>query len=493
MSVNQTLVGLVNGLSKYQIDYHYGVDSPVAHNHSDVGFRIYPSATVPVETTGGIISSNSAKFNYNSDFSFALGSYMMITLPEIEINPKWTDSAEVAWTDKPAHTIFASSSLFFGENKNIQTLDTHSYNVLFQFYRDSKPGYDALYKLAIGDIPPLTKWNSFLPKYTLLFPVPFAYSKSEANNLQLLYLRDKDQPYESYTLKRMLGDILRVRIKTKDDNGKEKWVESLLKDIEDVDHLSLFTNKDITSTALLPNPRHIVQYDKLHADDEHWHLHRHEAKFEDSWDRKLYYTDIISFQSSGAGVLGDKLSVTVDTPWPVKAINWMVQSVTCINQGKFSCYVTPEKYDPCSNFSIRVGNNDLVTDMDPRLSRLLFPLSQSNSCQLEDGYHGFSFNNAPFSQDCPFGVQHQGGITLTVKLSDSHLYHKSSNQKLPTGQELRIKDRSKPQNDEKYILIVRALVIRNYEFQVVGDTISGCIVPQNPNQLSNSVSRIFPH
>lgn len=349
MSVAEVDIALVRGVSNpFVRDLHFPTSNEVeAAKHHNEPVRIpsrfrysFQRATWSVQILEKMESSiqgtsnrgDTYRFNSSNQHSQLLSTYLIQHLNRVVMKKKYRNRYRMAYTPNIMHALVESGNVHYG-TQSAQLIRDVWLDIYSQYFM--KPGFEKHYARAVGNVPELQEWsNTILPRYDLMLPLPWSYSRHPAVSIPL-YMCPMTQISHLFRLRNKLSRLLRFQRLHKDADGKEVWLDVP------------FSRKYLDNKSDdLPPPEMWAFYSDQDEIETNSGLNGHV--------RTIYGEDIEYFKSDSEYPLDPNTSVSVNFETThktiAKATFWVAQNQTSLKYNYYSNYSTnPRNHTAGSN------------------------------------------------------------------------------------------------------------------------------------------------
>lgn len=320
-------------------------------------------------------------YDTHKDFHFLAFSYMIQGLPKIVVKRESRENFQICWCLNLGLNI-ANEQELSSDTGRIQKFDQHWNNMFFQDYFPELWDRSHFDKI-IGNLPFLTNWHSYLPKYNIMVPQAWDYCMHDHKALKLFKAKESVIRH-SYRMKKTIFSLLRCRMKV-DGEWKEiparKETEALIKRHIDFE------------THLLPKPQLWGRYYKVRQDE------LENADYPDT----SYIYDVINSDSTNPVAIDSNTYVELDSQEPCTAIHFALENTIATQTNNHSNYTTNptdimEGWSPLSTVNLSYGNSSKYTYDSVHVEHA-FPLFNRRT-HSQSGYYYLP-------------IEHRGGTTGT--------------------------------------------------------------------------------
>jgi hypothetical protein len=400
-----------------------------------------------VSVSEGKGKDNEKIFTFTSSrkFDFLFKSEVKTYTPELKVKPEYKEAVQICWTPKFGHNYTPEARLTVDDDP-MNSMDSIWLDMHSQLFMKPGAGKRKTYNEMIGNIPILTEWSTYLPRFPIGTPQPWFYSWN--TGLAIPTLTSMNTINHIYTARTSLGEMLRMRVKKNDEYIEIKYNPMYLENPQPI-----------------PPPELWGRYAIITKQEREWHK---------SLRKTLYINDIISYKSNNPINLGSIESLDLNTQLPTKAIFWVAENNQSRLNRNYSNYTTDPNninlgWNPClmSGISYRSGNK-----VQP-LYRDHFDLSEAfnffPSCPDEPGYNAVSICYEPDSIGSDVSIiLGKLDAKLNVTLGDSDPFNTNmvspevtdEQGKLIPIESLDSSNHLNTENKPKFILHARLLVIK---------------------------------
>lgn len=412
----------------FQNELHKGKDltscvTPIINPttwHTQVPSKMHVSQT----------DNNEVTYTANNGMHHLRHVYMRAFFPRLSVRKEHQDNVEICWASNPGHNI-VSKVQFKIDDDVLCSHDSVYYDMYAQHYIQDKGQY---YE-DIGNRPHLQEWGSSLPAFTATVPQPMSFSRTTSQAIPMLL-----SPNSSYTFRYVLrlgvGDLLRMRIKSKEGPWKELAT------------VNLAWLEGYSSDGKLKTPELWARYIHLSEDEHDWWI-----KCKD--DFNYYLEDVITCDTTTAAEHSSIVSVELDCKTPCKAILWVAENVRARTSHNFSNYTTnsleaDQGKHPIQRITFMYNGMARLEEMDIEHFSIAEPFHYFPARPNKQGYASISFAEEPNNQkDADIGLVLNGKkAQLICTLRDEDLG-----------------DEPGEVSDEKFIIRVRLIVMRKLTFK----------------------------
>lgn len=403
----------LTSLSKFQRMLHYP-QSKEGKDEEDKKVRFtfnykfeYVSwSTQALEIMACTNSEENYTFIANSKFDFLRYSYLVQTLPALQVKHKYKDTVQICWCRYPGHNIVQMATLCIDEEP-IQTIDNIWLDIRAQYYM--QPGKREQYQTMVGNLKFLTEWADSLPTYNLCIPQPWDYANNPYHMIPLVACSE-GRVIHRYKFRCLISSLLRMR---KKENGVWKEIPYNWKYM-----------KGMTSSDKIPQPELWGRYVKV-SDGEI------KARKALETEKKIppleYYTeDMVIIKNDNTYKLGNNIDIGLQCNMPAKAIFWVAENMKASDLNNYSNYSTDPSdikygWSPWNS----VGLNHAST---PKLDNLgFYHVTQMEAWQnfpsapSEPGYGAYSFSYDTTSIHADISIEFRSlNSKLTLGLNDTN-------------------------------------------------------------------------
>lgn len=328
-------------------------------------------------------------------------------LPPVVCNPGY----EAAWTYNVGSNIMVDGTMIFNDVR-LQYVD--------QIYNDGF-GQSGIpedqrtdYEKNLGNIGMLGTWQDVLPKFITSYAPPWFYSKDLSNYFPLYFCGFLDKVIHRISLRRNIGDLLRVREK---DTGK----------LVPVDPISIksINGRPVSEVSIKLQPP-IMYGQFLYLTEDECSYNR----CADSGEKRniLHVEDIYADQTRNPVRLDTSYEFKINnTEYPVHNIMWMAQNETAKAENYYSNYTTNPSdhasgWSPLESITINPGRGPIVQNMPGWRTERVHP-GRQNICSPKVQGMGFWSPAVRASEHnaVPGIVFKNGSITINLKDSNSFI------------------------------------------------------------------------
>ena len=308
----------------------------------------------------------------------------------------------------------------------------------------------------IGNVPILEDWNTELPRYPLVIPQPFFFTRNRRTGLSILKSQNNTISFE-YKMRTKLAEILRMRVLMQDGTYKEIKCN--------IDYL------DVKSDSLQV-PELYGRYSDMSPEERNWRKGKENGRDVEAPKFITYIEDVEKIKSKNAIYVGTKEEIPLSGTSPAKHVFW---NAARLDSG-YSNYTTNrdnvyEGWNPCEISGIKYGNSDRV----PESSHEHHDLSEAfdfnwPSSPHEGGYNAWTLTNNPpelIGTDTAALLKECGAV-LVVQLGDTNPFlNRDEEGEFYDETGMLIPKEALEDNDlskrDKYNIHVRIVVIKKLE------------------------------
>lgn len=328
---------------------------------------------------------------------------------------------EIKWTHNIGSNIAESITLEFNDD-HLQSLDYIAIDMCFQSMLPEHKK-KALPQL-LGNIGILTEWNTALPSFTTIFPLPWFYAKNHASFFPLFYCGFLDRVVHRVNLRHYISELLLVR-----DAKTKMPVKVSNKTIKLVDGSP---PRDGEKMAL-PYPQMWGEYlylTPLECDYNRCIVLPKDGKSARPNMNKnvLYIEDVICIDSKNPVALTTKYpEEIVNTRFPVHAIGLVAQNKTAVDNKYYSNYSTNAEnhfagWSPICHTSFHHGNGYLFKELPSAHTERGHAWHHYPSVPSEPGFNFWSLGVDPCDSSSPPPAIVLNNSRVEIKLDDTNPY-----------------------------------------------------------------------
>ena len=342
-------------------------------------------------------TSDSGKVSYKitKNYSQLINSFLHVELPALRVKAEFKDELKICWPPNIGLLIKNHGSLLFGD-VNIQMTDTYSDLFMCEYFLDGSKRDS--YKQMVGNVPELTEFSTFIPRYDLFMPQFFFYSSDISKSIPLFLFPSVESVKHNYEFNLRIGDFLRILQKNKDTG---QW-----------DHIkfSQCLNKieGYNGHMMIPSPKLYGEFCFL-TDYEM-------SQRMNNLNYTIYSFDFIPFESTNPQSLNTAVSITYSTSRPVQYIISGAENVDSIDilgvHHNFSTDLNSNGHSPIRKVGIRFKDETEFIELSAKIFEKVMPftrngtdLSSSHLLFFPYSYIPMNYQNDTdrnFSQNCEF-------------------------------------------------------------------------------------------
>jgi hypothetical protein len=244
-------------------------------------------------------------------------------IPHGYIKEEYRDRYRMAWCRNLGHNLILSGELMQGVKKLSEPITSIGMDILMQNYMAS--GERKGYRLKIGMINKLTRWNTELPQYIINFPLPFSYANAHHKALKISP-DNKLQIVHNFYLRNKVFELLRLQ-ELQDDGT---W-----KDCKAVDHKDKF-HFDVDANLFFEAPEVIGYYAKISSNEKDFITN-------ETLENKhiVFHNELMQVKTGGIGQ-DNSLSVKIEGVFDYRAILWVAIRRDFLTYNNYSNYSTDD-------------------------------------------------------------------------------------------------------------------------------------------------------
>lgn len=279
-------------------------------------------------------------------FSSLAYTWVEIVLPEVKIKDNYKDKYAICWPHNIGHNIIEQGD-FLVDNICFGTVTPQILDREIQYCELSGHGYRDLRQNKIGNIEPLTSFNSELPSYPLSIDIPFYYTRDSI---------------QAYPLHKLQPDQ-RVRFLFKYQLNIKKLL--IVKDLETGKLLDFSPINESKTMGILdgvigdneiPIPNLYCNFGSMRPKDTFCYYS----------EGYINYNTMLKFKKN-CSYLDSNVEIGIDSGGaPVKCIFMMAENIDAKEKHIFSNYSVGEtqmvSYSPISNITFKSGDSDNTTN-----------------------------------------------------------------------------------------------------------------------------------
>lgn len=348
-------------------------------------------------------------FTANNAFHFLMYTYMCQHYPAIRVKPEYRGKYKICWPHNLATAPYNLAE-FKVDDEVFGSFDNFWCDMYFQHYM--KPGFRDHHNIDVGNIDCLEKWTDYLPSYTTNVDHPWSYSFSPALAFPLFYGTSQTRVEHHYSLKRKVGDLLRMK----------KIEGSTSKELVKVDFRVLDGVTELTKLRL---PELWGQYGYVKDQEINYYKN---CLFEESNRRIFYIKDVVRLDSDNPTTYGNTANIKLHCDSPDLAMFWNAENIRASAVRNFSNYSTNTAdlytgWDPIRFTSLLYGNKVRIDKMESHHFSAAQPRHHFPSAPSEVGYHAQSFADDSTNFDAEVGpVFSLMDAQLNVGIDDGNIF-----------------------------------------------------------------------
>ena len=354
---------------------------------------------------------NVYKFTTNMNHNQLLSTYILQRLDKVVMKKKYQKNYRMCYTHNIPHAEIEKATLIQGTKS--QDIEDVWLDIYSQFYM--KPGFEHHYNRMIGNIPSLQDWSStFLPRYELILPLPWSYSRHECTSIPL-HLCSLTPIKHIFKMRNKLSKLIRMQKRSMID-GEIIW--------NNVPFKNVYVT---TNTDNIPTPELWGFYSRQTSNEIR---DAHKTNIHNI--HNIYGEDIQVFRSKKSY----NLDPTVDIHVPIettyktsaKAMFWVAQNQEAHKFNSHANYSTNSNdftkgINPIRSMTMESGGMKRYEDLGSVHTELAQAWYKFPSAPREPGYNGLSFGWDTTSLHADVGIiLHDNKINTYFKLGYSDYY-----------------------------------------------------------------------
>jgi len=421
MSERNVLKLDINGLTEFQKELHYSKDPNDKEDKVKSRFSCsidkYAWCTHTKAKMTHSAEEGEVIYTASKKFDVLFKSELHINLLPIKVKEKWRSRFQICYPHNPGHNICYQGELKIDDDHH-HTIDSVWMDIHSQFYMKQGAGMRTHYDRMVGNIPCLENWNTELPGIKLLVPQPFYYSRNTRVGLMTLQ-SSMNTVTHHYKIRNKIHDILRMRVKLKNKDPKDKtvkWQEIPCK----LQYL------DVPGRAKeFPIPELWARYSLMTDAERDWHKSIDPSTGEPI-KHVIYTEDIVMATSNNPTPLGSTDVIPLHCKAPCKGLFWVAQDIKAIENRNFSNYTTnPDNlfngWNPCAKVDLKYGGAHRVEKLSHEHFDLSEPWDFYPSAPSEPGYNAYTFGYEPTTLNADTAIVLEPlNASLHVKLGDTN-------------------------------------------------------------------------